>query len=108
MIIAGMLVGGAIIPSMPPIAKIQAVSSIGTPMSIRTGAMMEPAESTDAVEEPVIMPGNMMMTMIRQSIRAGTLWNRSMMTDDMASSAPDSCITFIKIIAVTMTRIVST
>ena len=28
---------------------------------------MEPAERTAAVEEPVIMPGNMMMSMIKTS-----------------------------------------
>ena len=31
---------------------MQAVSSTGTPMIIKTGAMMEPADSTEAVEEP--------------------------------------------------------
>ena len=32
---------------------------------------MEPAERTAAVEEPVIMPGNMMMSMIKTSKTAG-------------------------------------
>lgn len=77
-------------PRMPPIARIQAVSSMGTPIIISTGAMMEPADSTEAVEEPVIMPGNMMIIIIRHSIRAGSLWNFSIMTQETASSAPDS------------------
>ena len=69
---------------------MQAVSSTGTPMIIKTGAMMEPADSTEAVEEPVIMPGNMMMIMMKISISAGTLWKRWMISEAMASSAPDS------------------
>ena len=51
---------------------------------------MDPADSTEAVEEPVIMPGNMMMIMIKISISAGTLWKRWMISEAMASNAPDS------------------
>ena len=107
-IMAGMLTGGAIIPRMPPIAMMQAVSSIGTPMRIRTGDMIEPAVRTAAVEEPVIMPGNMITSIIRQRSSAGILWNFSIIRAESASSAPLSWITFIKIIAVAMTRMVST
>ena len=57
---------------------------------ISTGAIIEPADSTDAVEDPVIMPGNMTMIIIRHSISAGSLWNFSMITQETASSAPDS------------------
>ena len=105
---AGILTGGAIIPRMPPIARIQAVSSCGIPISISTGAIIEPAESTAAVEEPVIMPGNIITSIIRQTRSDGVLWNFLMISEDSASSAPDSWITFIKIIAVVITRIVST
>ena len=52
---------------------MQAVSSTGTPMIIKTGAMMEPADSTEAVEEPVIMPGNMITSMMRIRRIAGCL-----------------------------------
>ena len=108
MIMAGRLVGGAIMPRMPPIARMEAVSSAGTPIIISTGAMMEPALSTEAVEEPVIIPGNITMIMMRHSIRAGSLWNFSMMTEDTASRAPEASMTFMKTMAVEMTRMVST
>ena len=51
---------------------------------------MEPAERTAAVEDPVIMPGNMMISMMRIRRTAGTLWNFSMTRLDSASSAPES------------------
>jgi len=107
-IIAGMLTGGAIMPSTPPIASMQPVSTSGTPISISIGAMIEPAVSTDAVDEPVIIPGNMMTSIIMHSRSAGTRWNFSRISDDTASSVPDSWMTFMKIIAVAMTSIVST
>ena len=70
--------------------------------------MMEPAERTAAVEDPVIMPGNMMISMMRIRRTAGTLWNFSMTRLDSASSAPESSMTFMNTIAVPMVRIVST
>ena len=50
---------------------------------------MEPAERTAAVEEPVIMPGNMMMSMIKTSKTAGKRWNFSIIRLLKASRAPD-------------------
>ena len=105
---AAVFTGGAIMPSRAPMAMMEPEVTASMPIRASTGAMMEPADSTAAVEEPVIMPGNMMMSMIRMSKTAGTLWNFSMIRLLRASSAPESSITFMKIIAHPMVRMVST
>lgn len=69
---------------------------------------MEPAERTAAVEEPVIMPGNMMMSMIKTSKTAGKRWNFSIIRLLKASRAPDPSMTFMKIMAQPIVRMVST
>lgn len=53
------------------------------------------------------MPGNMMMSISRISMTAGTLWKRETMTAFRASSAPDFWITVIKIMAMEMMSTVS-
>ena len=70
---AGMLIGGAAIPMIAPIAMMAPAFSLGIPIRRRTGATRAPALRTAAVDEPVIIPGNMMTSIRRMSIRAGTL-----------------------------------
>ena len=70
---AGMFTGGAAMPMMAPTARMAPARSLGMPIFSRMGATMAPADRTAAVEEPVIMPGNMTMNMSRMSMRAGTL-----------------------------------
>ena len=55
---AGIFTGGAIIPHKPPKAIIVAVSVTGIPINNNIGATILPAVRTEAVEEPVIIPGN--------------------------------------------------
>ena len=90
MIIAGILTGGAIIPHKPPSAIIVAVSTIGIPMSNKTGATMLPAVNTDAVEDPVIIPGNIEINISRIKSSHGVLWNRLMIVALSALSVPIS------------------
>ena len=104
---AGMFTGGAAMPMMAPTARMAPVCGAGMPIISRMGATIAPAESTAAVEEPVIMPGNMMMSISRISMTAGTLWKRETMTAFRASSAPDFWITVIKIMAMEMMSTVS-
>ena len=105
---AAVFTGGAIMPSKPPMAMMEPAVTASQPMSMSTGAMMEPEDRTAAVDEPVIMPGNMMMNMMRISSTAGTLWNFSMMRLDRASRPPESSMTFMKTMALAMVRMVST
>ena len=83
-----------------------AAVTVSSPI-IRTGAIMLPADSTAAVEEPVIIPGNMITAMMRISRIAGCLWNFLMITALNASRVPDFSTTFINTMAVAITRIVS-
>ena len=73
MSMAGMLIGGAAIPMIAPMAMIAPAFSFGIPIRSRTGATSAPALRTAAVEDPVIMPGNIITSISRISISAGTL-----------------------------------
>ena len=73
MIIAGRFTGGATMPRSAPMAIRAAAVTLSRPMIRSTGAMMLPADRTAAVEEPVIIPGNMMTIIIRIRRMAGCL-----------------------------------
>lgn len=60
-------------PRTAPIARNAPAVGAGSPISRRIGATIAPAESTEAVEEPVTMPGNITMIIKSTSITAGTL-----------------------------------
>jgi len=108
MIMAGMFTGGAIMPSMPAMAISAAALSPGSPMRASIGATTAPAVRTAALEEPVIMPGNM-ATKVRSMRRTeGTLWKRLITAVERASRPPDSLKAFMNTMAVAMVRIVST
>ena len=71
--IAGILMGGAAMPIMAAMQIMAPVFSFGIPISKRTGATKAPALSTAAVEEPVIIPGNITTRPRSINIRAGSL-----------------------------------
>ena len=71
--IAGMLIGGAAIPIMEAMHIMAPVFSFGMPIKSSTGATRAPALNTAAVEEPVIIPGNITTITRRISINAGIL-----------------------------------
>ena len=69
-----------------------------------TGTMRTPVLRTDAVQEPVIAPGNMMMRVITASSARGERPNFSMRSRAKAFRRPFLSMTFMKIMAVTSTR----
>jgi len=71
MIMMGTLTGGACWPAMEPMARIAAVAMRGIPIFIRMGAIMTPVVSTQAGAEPVTIPGNMMMSIKKDSSTLG-------------------------------------
>jgi hypothetical protein len=71
--IAGIFTGGAAIPIIAPIASIAPVCGAGIPISKSIGATIEPELNTAAVEEPVIIPGNIIISISKISINVGTL-----------------------------------
>ena len=71
MSIAGILIGGAAIPMIAPMLMIAPTFSLGIPTRSSTGATRAPALNTAAVEEPVIIPGNITRTIRRISMIAG-------------------------------------
>ena len=107
MSIAGMFTGGAAIPMIAPMDMIAPAFSLGMPMRRRTGATSAPVLRTAAVEDPVIIPGNMTVAVRRKSIRTGTFLKRFTIAVFSASRAPDSFITVMKIMAQEIVIIVS-
>ena len=105
--IAGTFTGGATIPSTAPIAMIAPVFALGMPHLIMMGATSAPAEIADANDDPVTIAGNMMMNMKHTSNADGTVRNAFTNTTLRYSSAPLTCMTPMKIIAVVITKIVS-
>jgi len=71
MIMAGRQTGGAIMPSSEPMAMIAAVWTRGMPRFIITGATNAPVVKTQAVEEPVMAPGNRISSMSTMSSSEG-------------------------------------
>lgn len=63
--ITGTLIGGAIIPRTAPKAMIAPTLAFGIPILIMIGATKAPEVTIQESEEPVIMPGNMIIS-IRQ------------------------------------------
>ena len=106
MIIAGMLMGGAIIPSKAPIETTAAAFVFDSPSVIRTGDTSAPVVSTAAVDDPVIIPGSMMIIIMPIESIAGVFLNLRITHAERASSSPVLCTTFMNIIAVQMTIIV--
>ena len=88
-------------------AMAAAVWRAGTPRRTRTGATRAPEVRTAAVDEPVIMPGNMMSSMIPKLREIGALRNFRISQAAMPSSRPILSTDFMKIIAEAMIRIVS-
>ena len=106
MIIAGMLIGGAIMPSRAAMEMIAPVLTLSTPSALSTGATSAPVVSTEAVDEPVIMPGTMTISIRPILSSAGKRRNLRISHADSASSRPILRMTFIKTMAVAITRIV--
>ena len=77
-------------PHKPPSAMMVAVSTIGMPIKSRIGATMLPAVSTDAVDEPVIIPGNMEININRINSSQGILWKRLIIVALSAFNVPIS------------------
>ena len=89
MAITAMLTGGAVAPNMPPRAMNAPALTLGMPISIRIGQTRTPALMMAAVDEPVIIPGNMTTTIRHRSNSAGNRWNFRMMALFMSSSVPE-------------------
>ena len=92
---------------MEPIPTIAPALSLGIPHLIIMGAISAPADNADASEEPVTIAGNIMMSINAIKSRDGTRRKAFTSTALMYSSAPDTCIAPIKIIAVVMISMVS-
>ena len=75
MVITAILTGGAVAPYIPPSAIIAAAFSAGIPIAMRIGQTIAPALITAAVEDPVIIPGNMIISIRSRSRMTLWLWN---------------------------------
>ena len=105
-IIAGILTGGAIIPSKAPIETTAAVRIFVMPRVIRTGDTRAPVVRTAAVDEPVIMPGSIIINIMPRLRSAGNFLNLRIIHAERESSRPIFSTTFMYIMAVAITRIV--
>lgn len=94
-------------PKIAPIAIAAAALWGQTPSWRRTGATKAPVVRTAAVEEPVIMPGTMIININPIERNAGFLRNLRIIHAAKPSKSPVLSAVFIKIIAVAMTSIVS-
>ena len=104
MIIAGMLIGGATIPRTPPIATNAAARSGGRPRPPRIVRAMTPVVRTEAVDEPVIIPGNITMSITDGTRTSGREPKARSTAAPIEASAPPSRRTRMKTIAVAMAR----
>jgi hypothetical protein len=95
-------------PRMPAIAIRAAAFTPGRPRRANIGATTAPAVRTDALELPVIMPGNIVTRVRRMRRIDGKRLKRLMTHVEMASRAPEARTAFMKTIAVAIVRIVST
>ncbi len=75
----------------------------GSPIRISTGATMAPVPRTDAVHDPVIIPGNMMTTVSATSRSALDPPSSAMRPCVSSVSSPFASITFMNTMAVRMT-----
>ena len=100
-----MFTGGATMPNTPPMAMMAAVRSFESPRRTMIEPAIAPVVRTEAVEEPVIMPGNMIISMSSPSSRRGLCLETLFGCPAQRSSAPLSASARIRIIAVAMTRI---
>ena len=82
---------------------IAAARSRGMFICPSTGSMSTPVLRTEAVHDPVMAPGNMMMSVITDSSASGERPKRRMRSRASTSSSPFFSITFMKIMAVMRT-----
>jgi len=84
-----------------------AVFTTGTPSFMSTGATRAPVVRTAAVEDPVIIPGTIIITMRPRLSISGFLRNERMTHAARLSRSPVFWTDFMKIIAVAMISMVS-
>ncbi len=107
MIITAMLTGGAIMPYTEAAVTTAPATAIGMPNCIKMGATRAPVPSTEAVQDPVIMPGNMMMRVSATRRRRGEPPKAEITARVRAARVPFAWIALMKIIAAIRTRPVS-
>ena len=91
-------------PYTAAIATIAPAVCRGMPIFSSTGVSSTPVDNTDEVQDPVIIPGNMMTMVITVSMVAGERPNLSIRSQVSASSRPFFSMTFMKTMAVISTR----